>query len=82
MRIFLLGLVLSCTTLFSSHAPLPYVITTPATENVYICASSGAYAYHSDKDCRGLGRCTHTIKKITESEAINTYKRKKCKICY
>jgi hypothetical protein len=48
---------------------------------VYICNSSGAYAYHSSKTCRGLNRCTHEILKVTLSDAVNVYKRKPCKIC-
>jgi hypothetical protein len=47
---------------------------------VYICDSKTAYAYHSSKDCRGLNRCTHEIKKIKLSEAKNL-KRSPCKIC-
>lgn len=49
--------------------------------DVYICNSSGAYAYHSSKTCRGLNRCTHEVLKVTLSDAVNVYKRKPCKIC-
>jgi hypothetical protein len=51
-------------------------------EKVYICVSSSAYAYHQYINCNGLNKCTHTIKFVTENEAINTYGRRKCKICY
>ena len=52
------------------------------TDSVFICDSATAIAYHKIENCRGLNKCTHTIKKITMIEAINTYKRRACKICY
>ena len=48
---------------------------------VYICNSNTAYAYHSTKSCRGLNRCSHDILKVSLSEAVNTYRRRPCKIC-
>ena len=48
---------------------------------VYVCNSSGAYAYHSSKTCRGLNRCTHEILKVTLEDAVKIYKKKPCKIC-
>jgi hypothetical protein len=47
---------------------------------VYVCVSSTAYAYHKDKECRGLRRCTHEIKSETEKEAVDDG-RSQCKIC-
>lgn len=37
--------------------------------NVYICVSPTAKKYHYSKTCRGLQKCTHTIKSVTLSEA-------------
>ncbi len=45
---------------------------------VYICNSERAYAYHYDRDCRGLSNCKHEILQITYEAAINDYKRKLC----
>ena len=28
---------------------------------VYICDCNTAKAYHQDRDCRGLNRCTHEV---------------------
>ena len=48
---------------------------------VYICNSSGAYAYHSTESCRGLNRCSHGVLKVTLSDAVHKYGRRPCKIC-
>lgn len=49
-------------------------LTAPKTtvDYVYICISKDAKKYHFDKYCRGLQKCTHTIEKVTKSDA--TYK--------
>lgn len=47
---------------------------------VYICNSSSAYAYHSGY-CRGLNRCTHSVSRVSISEARNMG-YVPCKICY
>lgn len=49
---------------------------------VYICVSSSASVYHQTRECRGLSNCTHTIKAVTENEAVNDYARRKCRVCY
>jgi hypothetical protein len=36
---------------------------------VYICVSKTASKYQLDDSCKGLSRCTHTVKKVTKSEA-------------
>lgn len=41
------------------------------TSDVYICVSPNAKKYHFSKSCRGLQKCTHTISKVTKSEAVN-----------
>lgn len=48
----------------------------------YICESKTAYAYHQIKDCSGLNRCTHRIVKVRKNDAIDTYGRRPCKVCY
>ncbi|HLZ87140.1 MAG TPA: hypothetical protein VKQ52_07870 [Puia sp.] len=86
MKRFLVLAALFAVTVLASGASLP---VGPAAHPrvfhketyVYICNSSGAYAYHSTKSCRGLNRCSHEILKVTLSEAVNTYRRKPCKIC-
>lgn len=50
-------------------------------DSVYICVSKTGHKYHSDRDCRGLARCTHEIRKVSKDEAIRMgYSA--CKICY
>lgn len=38
-------------------------------ENVLICVSKTAYAYHKG-NCQGIKKCTHEVFKITKDEAI------------
>jgi hypothetical protein len=56
--------------------------TFPIENSVYICNSSGAYAYHSSTNCSGLNRCTHTIIKVSVKDAVEKYRRRACKLCY
>lgn len=48
---------------------------------VYVCTGPKAEVYHSRSNCKGLSRCSGTIKKMTLSEAIAN-KRRACKLCY
>lgn len=82
MKVILLGLLLSLTLAFSTHTTLPNYLPKPTTDSVYICVSARAYAYHRDKYCSGLQRCTHTIKYVSQTDAETKYKRKKCRTCY
>lgn len=45
----------------------------PSSEqsNVYICLSPNAKKYHFNKSCKGLQRCTHDIKLVSKTDAIN-----------
>jgi|GEM_PF-5220204 hypothetical protein len=52
-----------------------------ANTKVYICKSSTAYAWHTHRDCYGLGKCTHDIEKVTESEAKDLGYTKLCGYC-
>lgn len=61
--------------------PMALLITSSSptqTSKVYVCVGGSAYAYHLKKECRGLNRCTHSIKEVTLQEAKETYKRKLC----
>jgi hypothetical protein len=51
-------------------------------DQVYICDSQTANAYHSNQSCRGLNRCTHAVVKVTKKEAEEKYDRVKCQMCY
>lgn len=48
---------------------------------VWICVSSEAYRYHNNRQCHGLCKCSHTIKEVSLSYAIEK-KYTPCKICY
>ena len=49
---------------------------------VWICTSSGAYAYHNNRQCQGLNNCKATIIQVTKEEAIQKWGRRPCKRCY
>lgn len=49
--------------------------------NVYICTGEGAYSYHRTKSCRGLNRCSASIKCVSKSHA-ESIGRTPCGICY
>lgn len=56
--------------------------TSRSIDYVYVCDSKTSVAYHQTKTCRGLNRCTHTIIKVTKTEATDTYFKRACKVCY
>lgn len=48
---------------------------------VYICMGPQAVKYHSTPKCKGLGRCSCEIVKVTKSKAEKKGFRE-CKLCY
>lgn len=50
------------------------------SRTVYVCYSTTSVAYHGIDNCRGLNSCSHTIKSMSVSEAIELGKRP-CKVC-
>jgi len=55
----------------------------PDTQQVYICVSPTAEAYHKSKDgCKGIMACTHQVMKVSKEDAIKKYKYRACKICF
>lgn len=49
--------------------------------HVFICTGSSSKRYHSDRDCKGLSRCSGEIEEVSEEEAEDMG-RTPCKICY
>ena len=41
------------------------------TSTVYICDSDSSKAYHHNKECSALKKCTHGIKPVSEAQAID-----------
>lgn len=66
MKVFLFSAIVLLTT------------TSFADRSVYICVSKSSYAYHYDRNCRGLSRCTHEVRMVTEEDAKNDYGRRLC----
>ena len=81
MKKLIIGLSLLTFSYCSSSPPVSE-FTSINVNKVYICVSRSAKVYHSNKDCSGLRHCTHEIREITESDAIDEYHRRKCHICY
>lgn len=48
---------------------------------VYICTGPKAETYHRSKGCRGLNKCSGTIKALSISKT-KEMGRRACKICY
>ena len=53
-----------------------------ATNNqkVYICTGGKSECYHSNKNCKGLSRCSKEIKEISLDDA-KKMGRRPCKMC-
>ena len=51
-----------------------------SNDKVFICVTGKVY--HNTRSCRGLRKAIHEIKAVTESDAINTYGRRECRVCY
>lgn len=49
--------------------PTFYGFTTLTAGDVYICVSKTASKYHYSQDCKGLSRCSHTISKVSLTDA-------------
>ena len=48
---------------------------------VFICTGPKSECYHKYRECKGLGRCSREIKKITLQEAKEIYHRRPCSKC-
>lgn len=48
---------------------------------VYVCTGSKSKRYHKTNECKGLSKCSGSIKKVTIEEA-KRMNRTPCKICY
>lgn len=83
MKRFLVTIILllatgSAANLAETYDPAP---NTKDDTKVWICVSSSAYRYHNNRHCHGLCKCSHTIKEVTLTYAIEK-KYTPCKICY
>lgn len=73
MKIICTLLILISTSLCNPVAP----------EEVYICISPTAIAYHKSKtNCKGIRACTHDIKKVSKEDAIKKFKYRACRLCF
>lgn len=44
-------------------------ISDSSENKVYICTGKGSKRYHYSKSCRGLSRCSNTVKMVTLEKA-------------
>ena len=71
-------LLLPCLLLLSHLAPAQQA---PAPKAVaYYCASGNVVKYHTSPTCRGLTRCSATVKPLPLAEAQG--RMQPCKVCH
>lgn len=56
------------------------LLTACSNDKVYICTGPQSHAYHVNKDCEGLDRCSREIKAVTLEEAERMH-RHPCRFC-
>lgn len=70
---------------YGSDTPIEKISTTKTSgtksNNVYICLGPNAYAYHLNKNCRGLRKCSCEIRAVSREEARKLDFKKPCGIC-
>lgn len=86
LSIFLIGTNVSARTIHAKKHETTRVVkkTThrrKSTAQVYICTGEYSKKYHSFPSCRGLNRCSGSIKRINKSSA-EAIGRTPCSICY
>jgi len=52
-----------------------------SSSKVYICTGPHAKVYHASASCRGLNRCSGTVKTISLAKA-QEMGRRACKVCW
>lgn len=67
--------------IFLGTVPTGSTSDNSANSVVYICTGPKAETYHKSKGCRGLNRCSGSIRAISLSKAKGMGRRA-CKICY
>lgn len=72
------GMLIMIVVLLSSMSSCASAEAT-GTDYVYICTGPKAKVYHHDKKCKGLSKCSGTVKSIHINEASGT--RRPCRMC-
>ena len=84
MRLFLPLLLLLSTAAqqpaHRRHHATTHAAPTANQELAYYCASGNTVKYHSSASCRGLNRCSATVKPMALSEA--QAQMEPCKVCH
>jgi hypothetical protein len=63
-----------------AHRAKHHTTARPAISKAYYCASGNTVKYHASATCRGLNRCSATVKPLALSEA--QAQMEPCKICH
>lgn len=63
-----------------AHRAKHYPSARPVVAQAYYCASGNTVKYHASATCRGLNRCSATVKPLALSEA--QAQMEPCKICH
>ena len=62
------------------HRAKHHAATRPAVAQAYYCASGNTVKYHASPSCRGLNRCSATVRPLALSEA--QAQMEPCRICH
>ena len=63
-----------------AHRAKHHAATRPTVAQAYYCASGNTVKYHASPTCRGLNRCSATVKPLALNEA--QAQMEPCKICH
>ena len=77
--LFLPVIILMSAMTFPLQADIP--ADAQASSTVYICTGPKSKRYHATSGCKGLKRCSGSIKAATLTQARNSG-RTACRICY
>lgn len=57
------------------------LLVTSSSQKVFICTGPQSECYHKSSDCRGLKKCSKSIKSVSLAEAKKMHRRP-CGYCY
>ncbi len=64
----------------SVGTPMNVDVKTAPAGSVYICVSAASKVYHGSTSCWGLNQCKHEVRKVSQSDAVNKYGRRACRV--
>lgn len=78
MKKLILLLSILCVNMFPVSSGT-HEVNVGESKMVYICTGPNAKVYHRTPNCKGLNKCSGSIKKVSVSDVSRS--RRPCKIC-